>query len=151
MLQDSEEACAVWAAAKLASARVPLQQVHGWRVEYKLRGVDSGNGGRTGDMYCFPPEQLLPHEGEAGLGAAGLGAAGQGSRRVVRSLTAHRSPLTFHPHPNPHPNPHLNPRPNPRPNPHLTPPPHPNQVRSLSALVDVLLLRLEPPRLPWLC
>ena len=99
MLQDSEEACAVWAAAKLASARVPLQQIHGWRVEYKLRGVDSGNGGRTGDMYCFPPEQLLPHEGEAGLGAAG-----QGSRRVVRSLTAHRSPLTFHPHPNPHPN-----------------------------------------------
>ena len=53
LLQESEEACAVWAAAKLASARVPLQQVHGWRIEYKLRGVDSGNGGRTGDMYCF--------------------------------------------------------------------------------------------------
>ena len=44
LLQDSEEACGVWAAAKLASARMPLQQVHGWRIEYKLRGVDSGNG-----------------------------------------------------------------------------------------------------------
>ena len=83
-LLDSEEACAVWAAAKLASARVPLQQVHGWRVEYKLRGVDSGNGGRTGDMYCFPPEQLLPDEGEAGT---------QGSMahrcRVVRCIYIH--------------------------------------------------------------
>ena len=28
MLLESEEACAVWAAAKLASARVPLQQAH---------------------------------------------------------------------------------------------------------------------------
>ena len=83
LLLDSEEACAVWAAAKLASARVPLQQVHGWRVEYKLRAVDSGNGGRAGDMYCFPPEQLLPDEGEV---------AAQGAMahrcRVVRSLSA---------------------------------------------------------------
>ena len=33
MLLESEEACAVWAAAKLASARVPLQQAHGCAVE----------------------------------------------------------------------------------------------------------------------
>ena len=35
MLLESEEACAVWAAAKLASARVPLQQAHGCAVEEK--------------------------------------------------------------------------------------------------------------------
>ena len=89
-LQGSEEAEDVWRAAQQASQDLRLQEVRGWRIEYKLRGMGTAaanNGAATsgaatsstpheavkkqGDLYLYPPAEP----------------SGQ-QTRVVRSMSA---------------------------------------------------------------
>ena len=51
-LRESEEAVAVWAAAKLASYDCRAQSVHGWQITWRPRAAAKG---KSGDMYIFPP------------------------------------------------------------------------------------------------
>ena len=88
-LQGSEEAEDVWRAAQQASSDLRLQEVRGWRIEYKLRGtgtaaasalatIGASTSGtpheavkKQGDLYLYPPAEP----------------SGQ-QTRVVRSMSA---------------------------------------------------------------
>jgi hypothetical protein len=79
-LADSEEAVAVWEAAKAASNKCQEQFVHGWRIEYKPRAHGTQPDGRkAGDMYVYPRRDALTVR--SGCGA------------TIRSLTGLREVL----------------------------------------------------------
>lgn len=61
-LRDSEEAVAVWAAAKRASFDCRAQSVHGWQITWRPRAAAKG---KAGDMYIFPPKDSF----SAGIGS----------------------------------------------------------------------------------
>ena len=62
-LRGSEEAVAVWNAAKLASFDCREQSVHGWQITWRPRAT--AGKGRAGDMYIFPPRDSF----SAGIGS----------------------------------------------------------------------------------
>ena len=62
-LRASEEAVAVWAAAKLAGFDCRAQSVHGWQITWRPR--NTGGKGKAGDMYIFAPRDSF----SAGIGS----------------------------------------------------------------------------------
>ena len=77
-LEESEEATAVWAAARAASSSTRLTLIDGWRIEWRPRlgGGSSAGHQKRGDLYIFQP----PAELGSGLGPLGS--------RPIRSLAA---------------------------------------------------------------
>ena len=63
-LQDSEEAVAVWKAARAASADQPEVTLYGWRVKWVPRQTRDGR--KCGDMYVFPPRDAIAERSRTG-------------------------------------------------------------------------------------
>jgi hypothetical protein len=65
-LRGSEEAAALWVAARRAGFDCREQSVHGWLVKWRPRASAVGEGkGKIGDMYIFPPRDSF----SAGIGS----------------------------------------------------------------------------------
>ena len=58
-LRESEEAAAVWAAAKLAGFERQQCIVHGWQILWRPRSTATAARSKVGDMYIHPPRDAF--------------------------------------------------------------------------------------------